>query len=73
MFVCELYWWQLKLLGSKALKQQQAMPYKMNHVLDLFDQLELGAGSHQNARMTSVKQLLYLMNGLISGEAALRR
>jgi hypothetical protein len=60
-------------LGSKALKQRQAMPYKMKHIPDLCDQLEPETGSHQNARMTSVKQLLYLMNGLISGEAALRR
>jgi hypothetical protein len=46
------------------------MPYKMKKVTDCHDQLAPAMGFHQQARMTSAKQLLYSMNGLISGEVA---
>jgi len=46
------------------------MPYKMKKVTDRHDQFLPAMGFHQHARMTSAKQLLYSVNGLISGEAA---
>jgi hypothetical protein len=46
------------------------MPYKMKKVTDRHDQLVPAMGFHEHTRMTSAKQLLYSMNGLISGEAA---